>query len=211
MLIGLSKGTGPTLAEVSAKNVDVDDINKTAERIAGVWHKTVEGIFETVRLLKAAEEKFGKDQASSTKFSEALAARGLGPSTVSKLRGIATNFPPVEKEKLKFLPASYNLLYEMSNNDRLQPKCKDIIRRLENGEEYHEIKKDILVRLSKGGKGKKKKGFAPIFTLHINGNKIDDTLATKIINFVNAMTKDDKISYVKVYPAWRDYIEEEYL
>ena len=208
MLVGLSKGTELTLADIAAKDVDVEDINKTAERIAGVWHKSVEGIFETVRLLKAAEEKFGKDQASSIQFSEALAARGLGPSTISKLRGIATNFPPIEKEKFKFLPASYNLLYEMSNNDKLQSKCKDIIRRLEKGEEYHEIKKDILVRLSKGGKVKKK-GFDPIFTLQINWNKVDDAMMTKITNFINAMSKDEKAANIKVYPSWKQYVEEE--
>jgi hypothetical protein len=208
MLVGLSKGTEITLADIAAKDVDIEDINKTAERIAGVWHKSVEGIFETVRLLRAAEEKFGKDQASSIQFSEALAARGLGPSTVSKLRGIATNFPPIEKEKFKFLPASYNLLYEMSNNDKLQPKCKDIIRRLEKGEEYHEIKKDILVRLSKGRKVKRKV-FDPIFTLQINWNKVDDAMMTKITNFINAMSKDEKVANIKVYPSWKQYVEEE--
>lgn len=209
MLVGLSKGTGLTLAEVSAKNVDVDDINRAAERIANVWHKSVEGIFETVRLLKAAEEKYGKNEGTKTQFAKALAERGLGQSTVSKLRGIADHFPPVQKEKFKFLPASYNILYEMSNNKDLGPKCKDIIKRLENGEEYKDIKTDILVRLSKGGKGKKKKGFAPLFTLQISKVKYDDAIITKIINFVNAMSKDDKAVNIKVYPAWKQYVEEE--
>jgi hypothetical protein len=208
MLVGLSKGTGLTLADIAAKDVDVDDINKAAERIASVWHKTVEGIFETVRLLKAAEEKYGKNERTKTQFARALAERGLGQSTVSKLRGIADHFPPIQKEKLKFLPASYNLLYEMSNNKNLQPKCKDIIKRLENGEEYKDIKTDILVKLSKGGKIKKK-GFDPIFTLQINWNKIDDTMITKISNFINAMSKDNKAANIKVYPAWKQYVEEE--
>ena len=208
MLVGLSKGTEITLAEISVKDVNVEDISKTADRIANVWHKSVEGIFETVKLLKAAEEKYGKNEGTKTQFARALAERGLGQSTVSKLRGIADNFPFVEKDKYRFLPASYNLLYEMSNNKDLQPKCKDIIKRLESGEEYKDIKTDILVKLSKGGK-RKKKGFDPIFTLQINRSKVDDAMITKIINFINAMSKDEKVANIKVYPAWKQYIEEE--
>lgn len=199
------------LVDIASKDVDIKDINQTADRIANIWHKSVEGIFETVRLLKVAEEKYGKSEAEKTQFTRALAQRGLGQSTVSKLRGIAKNFPPIQKEKFKYLPASYNLLWEMSNNKKLQPKCKDIIKRLESGEEYPDIKRDIFVKLSQGGKVKQKKGFVPFFTLQVNGSKIDDTLATKIINFVNAITKDDKVAFVKVYPAWNEYIEDEYL
>ena len=196
----------PSLAEVAAANVDEETINRTADKIANAWYKSVESILDTVRELQTAHDLYEKDQSSLSLFHEALRKRGLGKTTLEKLYRIGKNLSLFREDKIKYLPPSYNALYEMTDKNML-PHFDKIMRGLERGGEYSEVKKEILVNLSKGGKVQKKT-YETILSLDVKLNKLDDATVTKIRNFINAMNKDAKVTKVKVSRSWTEYMGE---
>jgi hypothetical protein len=197
----------PSLAEVAASNVDAETINQTADRIANAWYKSVESILQTVRELEEAYALYENDQSSLSLFQEALWQRGMGKSTLDKLHGIGKNLSMFKEDKIRFLPPSYNALYEMTNKNML-PHFDKIMRGLEKGGEYTEVKKEVLINLSKGGKGRKKT-YETILSLDVKWNKLDDTTIIKIRNFISAMSKDETATKVKVSRSWKQFMDED--
>jgi hypothetical protein len=196
----------PSLAEVAAANVDVESINRTADRIANAWYKSVESILDTVRELDAALEKYGNDQSSLSQLKQALKDRGIGDATLSKLKKIGENLSLFNDDKIRYLPPSYNALYEMCG-EKLRPSFNKIVKKLEMGGEYEDIKREILTNKSKGGKVQQN-SYEPILSLEVKKSKLDDATRTKIRNFINAMNKDPKVTKVKVSRVWDDIVEE---
>jgi hypothetical protein len=196
----------PSLAEVAAANVDVESINRTADRIANAWYKSVENILDTVRELDSALEKYGNDQSSLSQLKQALKDRGIGDATLSKLKKIGENLSLFNDDKIRYLPPSYNALYEMCG-EKLRPSFNKIVKKLEMGGEYEDIKREILTNKSKGGKVQQN-SYETILSLEVKWNKLDDATVTKIRNFINAMDKDPKATKIKVTRAWKDYTEE---
>lgn len=196
----------PSLAEVAAANVDVESINRTADRIANAWYKSVESILDTVHELDAALEKYGNDQSSLSQLKQALKDRGIGDATLSKLKKIGENLSLFNDDKIRYLPPSYNALYEMCG-EKLRPSFNKIVKKLEMGGEYEDIKREILTNKSKGGKVQQN-SYEPILSLEVKKSKLDDATRTKIRNFINAMNKDPKVTRVKVSRVWDDIVEE---
>jgi len=196
----------PSLAEVAAANIDEETINRTADKIANAWYKSVESILDTVRELDAALDKYGNDQSSLSHLKQALKDRGIGDSTISKLKKIGENLSLFSGDKIRYLPPSYNALYEMCS-ERFRPSFNKIVKKLEMGGEYEEIKKEILTNMSKGGKVQPST-YETILSLDVKLNKLDDATVTKIRNFINAMNKDAKVTKVKVSRSWNEYMGE---
>jgi hypothetical protein len=194
------------LSVVAATNVDIKAINDTADKIAGSWYKSVESILDTVRELQAAYQRYENDQSSMTQLILALQDRGIGDTTRNKLKKIGENLFLFQEEKIKYLPPSYNALYEMCGK-KLKPSFNKIIKKLENGSEYEEVKREILINKSKGGKVQQN-SYEQILSLEVKWSKLDDAAITKIKNFINAMSKDQVATKVKVSRSWKDYIEE---
>lgn len=196
----------PSLAEVAAANVDAAAIDRAADKIANAWYKSVESILETVRELDAALEHYGDDQSSLSHLKQALKDRGIGDATLSKLKKIGENISLFDDDKIKYLPPSYNALYEMCG-DKLRPSFNKIVKKLEMGGEYEDIKKEILINKSKGGKVQKRT-FEKILSLEVKWNNLDDATVTKIKNFISAMNKNPKATKVNVSRTWNDFNEE---
>lgn len=197
----------PSLAEIAATNVDAETINQTADKIANAWYKSVESILQTVRMLDAALEEYGNDQSSLSHLKQALKERGIGDATLSKLKKIGENLSLFSEDKIRYLPPSYNALYEMCS-ERFKPSFNKIVKKLEMGGEYEEIKKEILVNKSKGGKVQQNT-FDTVLSLDVKWKNLDDATVTKIRNFINAMSKDDTTTKVKVSRSWKQFMEEE--
>jgi len=197
----------PSLAEVAATNVDAETINQTADRIANAWYKSVESILQTVRELDAALEEYGNDQSSLSHLKQALKERGIGDATLSKLKKIGENLSLFSEDKIRYLPPSYNALYEMCS-EKFKPSFNKIVKKLEMGGEYEEIKKEILISKSKGGKVQQNK-FETILSLEVKRRNLDDATKIKIRNFISAMSKDETSTKVKVSRSWKQFMDEE--
>lgn len=195
------------LSVVSAANVDMRAINETADKIAGAWYKSVESILDTVRNLQDAYERYENDQSSMTQLVLALRDRGIGDTTLSKLKKIGENLSLFQDEKIKYLPPSYNALYEMCGK-QLKPSFNKIIKKLENGGDYEEVKREILINKSKGGKVQQN-SYEQILALEVRWSKLDDATKTKIKNFINAMSKDGTSTKMKVSRSWKERMKEE--
>jgi hypothetical protein len=195
-----------SLADVAAANVDVEGISRTADRIASSWYKSVQSILDTVRELDSALVKYGNNQSSLSQLKLALKDRGIGDVTLSKLKKIGENLALFDDDKIRYLPPSYNALYEMCG-DKLRPSFNKIVKKLEMGGEYEVIKKEILTNKSKGSKGQQD-NFEVVLSLEVKLSKLDDVSVTKIRNFINAMDKGAKVTRVKVSRSWKDFIKE---
>lgn len=175
-----------------------------ADEIASSWRSTVKGIIQTAKLIIDAENDEDLSDGDRKELAKELKDRGIGPATTSKLRQIAT-CQLFKEEDYKYLPPSYNHLYEISS-EKLSPQYQKIIKQLSEGEDFSEIR----TRLTRKTGRASKKGVRQqqCFTLSADMSKISKTTTENIKAFISSMKRSGGIT-VKVTPSWSKHIKEE--
>jgi hypothetical protein len=175
-----------------------------ADEIATTWRSTVKGIIQTAKLIIDAENDAELTDGDRKDLARELKERGIGPATTSKLRQIAT-CRLFKEEDYKYLPPSYNHLYEISS-EKLSPQYQKIIKQLSEGEDFSEIRAKLTRKTGRAAK----KGVRQqqCFTLSADMSKISKITTENIKAFILSMKRSGGIT-VKVTPTWSKHIKEE--
>jgi len=202
MAIKIVDNMPASLANLPSEEVDIDEINAVADRIASSWRNSVQNILTTAQGIAAASARYQNNEAAKREFENALIKRGIGPSTRSKLKKIGETIHLFKEDHLAYLPASYNALYEICDEE-FKKAYPTIISKLKKGDGFEEIKRVLKSNKSKGGK-QKALALSAVLSLEANLDEIDDATITKIQNFINAMSKDPENLKISVSRSWNE-------
>lgn len=84
-----------------------EDIQAAIPRFRQAWHKTVEGLFEMIELVKEYSERSGYQRLAEELEKEGIIKR----SVLEMLKRISDNSVLMKKENRPFLPPAYNTLH----------------------------------------------------------------------------------------------------
>ena len=181
------------------------DVKWYVDEISGKWNATVQNIMEICGYIVDAEKTLSNED--HKKLESELKDRGIGPSTISKLRRIGQSKKLFQEEHYHFLPPSYNYLYEIAANDKLTKKYDSIVSKLSAGEEYADVRLEVMRttgRASKKGKGAK---LQQVLVLSADLNHISPQATRAISAFIDSMKGKSHIS-LKTTPSWNKHMKE---
>jgi len=196
-----------SLSSIASDDVDVDEINAVADRIAVSWRNSVQNILTTAQGIAAAIARYQNNAAAKQEFENALLRRGIGPSTRAKLKRIGETAHLFKEDHLGYLPASYNVLYEICD-EQYKRSYGTIISKLKKGDGFEQIKRELRINKSKGRKAPPD-AMKSVFNMQANFDELDDTTTTKIENFIKAMNKDQKNIRIAVSRSWKEFTGDE--